>query len=128
MLKGPRFIWFNWSQAITASLTENETHYIFEGAVSCYTHLDKKIVHRRKILKSKEKHEWIIVDTIDNKPDTIEMRQLWHTTSNNLNFKCEGIEVQSKEAWQSLYYGVKKKTIQREFVTNDNHIETKIFI
>jgi hypothetical protein len=128
MLKGPRFIWFNWSQAITASLTENETHYIFEGAVSCYTHLGKKIVHRRKILKSKEKLEWIVVDTIDNKPDTIEMRQLWHTSSSIPKFKCEGIEIQSKEAWQSLYYGVKKKTIQREFVTNDNHIKTKIFI
>ena len=31
MLKGSRFIWYNWSQAEVGSLKETEDAYIFEG-------------------------------------------------------------------------------------------------
>ena len=42
MLKGDRFIWYNWSQAEWSSLKETEDTYIFEGKVSCFTYLNKK--------------------------------------------------------------------------------------
>ncbi|MEA5005219.1 MAG: alginate lyase family protein [Rikenellaceae bacterium] len=128
MLKGPRFMWFNWSKATDASLIENETHYVFEGVVSCYTYLDKNIVHSRRILKSKESPEWIVCDIIDHKPENLLMRQIWHSAYGSPNFVSEGIEEQTKKGWQSLYYGVKETVRQRELVTTGNRIETKITI
>lgn len=128
MLKGPRFMWFNWSQAINASLTENKTHYAFEGTVSCFTYLGKKIVHRRKVLKSKESLEWVVCDTIENKPNNLIMRQLWHSSFDSLVLDSDGTTQQTKQRWLSLYYGVKEKVTQREFSTYGNKIVTKIII
>ena len=53
MLKGSRFIWYNWSQAEWSSLKETEDAYIFEGKVSCFTYLNKGMKHYRKIVKWK---------------------------------------------------------------------------
>lgn len=128
MLKGPRFMWFNWSQSIDAALTENDISFIFEGAIRCFTYLGKNIVHRRKVVKLKEKPEWAVCDIIENKPNNLVMRQLWHSAGDSLVLESDGISGQTKESWQSLYYGVKEKTDQNEFTTGDNKIETKITI
>lgn len=128
MLKGPRFMWFNWSKAVDASLTENVTDYVFEGAVSCFTYIGKNIVHRRKVVKSKVEPEWVVYDAIENKPSNLVMRQLWHSAGDSIVLESDGISGQTKESWQSLYYGVKEKTYQKEFTTGGNKIETKITI
>lgn len=128
MLKGPRFMWFNWSQSIDAALTENDISYIFEGAVRCFSYLGKKIVHRRRIVKSKDEPEWVVYDIIENKPNNLVVRQLWHSAGDSLVLESDGISGQIKESWQSLYYGVKEKTDQKEFTTGGNKIETKITI
>lgn len=68
MLKGDRFIWYNWSQAEWSSLKETEDTYIFEGKVSCFTYLNKEIKHSRKIVKWKNTCKWEIEDCIDGNP------------------------------------------------------------
>jgi hypothetical protein len=128
MLKGPRFIWLNWSQALQAALSETENHYIFRGEVNCFSYLEKEIVHRRKITKTKGKPEWKVEDEIIHKPDDVEMRQLWHHEDDCIKFFSPFTESITKEGWRSIYYGVKEKTKQTEFRTNKDNIETTIYI
>ena len=126
MLKGPRFIWLNWPQAINASLTETDNCYIFDGSVSCFTFLDKDIMHRRKIIKKKNEPEWIVEDELLQKPEGMTMRQLWHSPGERVRFTSRGIDPTTKEGWRSLYYGVKEPVPQIEFHTTDQLIETTI--
>ena len=128
MLKGPRFIWLNWSQALQADLSETEGHYIFRGEVSCFSYLGKEIVHRRKIIKTKGKPEWKVEDEILHKPEGMKMRQLWHHVDGSVKFVSPLTDSVIKEGWRSRYYGVKEKTMQTEFRTNKDNIETTIYI
>lgn len=131
MLKGPRFIWLNWSRAKDISISETETEFVFNGSVGCFTYLGKDIVHRRKIIKTKGAPMWMIADEITGKPDEMITRQLWHSSENekpkhNLQFSSSSTGTEIKDGWRSLYYGVKEKTVQTEFRTKDNKIETTI--
>jgi len=126
MLKGPRFIWLNWSQAINASITDTGNHYIFNGTVNCFTYLGKEIVHRRKIVKTKNSPEWLVEDEILNKPEGMMMRQLWHSLDEKVHFFSPFSEPITQKGWRSLYYGVKEPTLQTEFCSYDQQIETTI--
>src|SRR5690606_21719825 len=53
MKKGSRFIWYKWSQCLSASLEDNGQKLSFTGTVSVFRHLDKKITHTRKVEKVK---------------------------------------------------------------------------
>ncbi|MFA5618624.1 MAG: heparinase II/III family protein [Syntrophorhabdaceae bacterium] len=128
MLKGPRFIWLNWSQAINASLTETEDHFVFHGTVRCFTYLGKAIVHRRKIVKTKNKVEWAVEDEMLHIPHGMTMRQLWHTPDERVKFFSPLIEPISKEGWRSLYYGVKEPTLQTEFCSSNHIIKTTLTV
>lgn len=126
MLKGPRFTWTNWSQAIIASLTETNEYFIFHGSISCFTYLGKKIAHRRKIVKTKNKPKWVIVDEILHKPKGMTMRQLWHSSAEKMRFLSPIIEPKITIGWRSLYYGVKESNLQIEFCSTHPIIETTI--
>ena len=128
MLKGPRFIWMNWSQAINASLTETEEYFIFHGSVSCFTYLGKEIIHRRKIVKTKNKPEWVVEDEMLHVPGGMTMRQLWHSPNEKVRFFSPFIEPKTKKGWRSLYYGVKGPTLQTEFCSSDHKIGTTITV
>ncbi len=116
MLKGPRFVWLNWSQAINASLIEYDEYYEFNGEVSCFTYLDPQITHSRIIRKYKNKSEWEIIDNIKNKPNNLHIRQVWH----KFNFDSitisteneENVNIQNSECWYSGYYGEKTRIYQ----------------
>lgn len=128
ILKGPRFIWLNWSQAIDSSFSENQDHYSFSGSVRCFSYLDKNIIHKRSIKKEKGNTKWLVRDEIINKPDKMKMHQLWHTTHKKVRLFSEGITPSTKEAWHSLYYGSKEKTFQTDFSSVNHTIETIITI
>ena len=130
MLKGPRFIWLNWSQTIGVSITETETEFVFDGSVSCFTYLGKDIVHNRKIVKTKGIPEWYVKDEILNKPEGLNMRQLWHSPVGTETFEIisKDADKSVKEGWSSFYYGVKEHTEQTELITNNTIIETIINI
>ncbi len=127
MLKGARFIWLYWSQAIESDIKETENEYIFNGKIKCFSYIDKNIMHIRSVNKVKNKPTWIIKDKILHKPPNMEIRQLWHTGSNEVIFSVENNFV-TKKAWQSLYYGKKEEIKQIECKTISETIETKISI
>ncbi|SFL58628.1 Heparinase II/III N-terminus [Porphyromonadaceae bacterium KH3CP3RA] len=129
MLKGPRFIWLNWSQADNVSFIETETEFVFVGTVHCFTYLNKKIVHQRKISKIKNRPQWIIHDRIIHKPVNLQMRQIWHSPPDcEISFSSANSEKFIKNGERSLYYGLKEKVPQTEFLTSGDEIKTTITI
>lgn len=54
MLKGDRFIWYYWTQALGAELTENDDKFMFNGQISAFRQVDNKAIHKRKINKKRE--------------------------------------------------------------------------
>lgn len=128
MLKGSRFIWLNWTQLVHAEIKETNSEYVFAGKIKCFSYLNKQIMHQRIVIKNKDKNEWIVKDEIAHKPNGLKMRQLWHTTKDDVNFTSTEENQLVKKEWNSLYYGEKKETTQVEYVSTINRIETKITV
>ena len=126
MLKGERFIWYNWTQACRAIVKEEPDCFVFIGDVEAFTYLGKGIIHRRKIVKWKGKAIWEVEDTIVNKPDMLPMRQLWHTLSDKIQISSEGGMQRDLFHWYSPYYGYKQNCRQIEIQTASNSLVTKI--
>lgn len=128
MLKGARFIWFYWSQALSTSIQELDDSFSFLGVVSCFEQLGQNITHTRKIIKKKNYQEWIVEDVILNKPKGIKMRQLWHTQSLRIDFKSEEIKSTLSKGLYSECYGQKKENEEIEFISDSESIITTIQI
>lgn len=128
MYKGSRFIWYYWTQATDADIIETEDEFIFTGSIRCFSYINKNIIHKRTVTKSKERPQWIVVDEIFHKPKDLIMRQLWHTNEVNIDFKSVANTYTMSQGWKSLYYGEKNESRQIEFKTTDRLIETKIQI
>ena len=126
MLKGSRFIWYNWTQALRATIDEDENDFTFVGYIRTYTYIHKGIAHKRKIIKKKGCPIWEIEDTIEHKPDNLLSRQLWHTKNENLYISSEGSIRNERIGWHSSYYGVKQECKQIEIDTMDNKLKTII--
>jgi hypothetical protein len=126
MLKGSRFIWFYWSQALQISLSEQEDRYCFTGTVKCFTYINKKIRHIRKVTKMKGKDKWIIEDIIENKPADLKMRQIWHTKYPAIQLESDSALPVVLNGLYSAYYGTVEDAKQIEFITKGNTLKTNI--
>jgi len=130
MLKGDRFIWYYWSQAINVQTKDEQDYFEWKGRVSCFRYLSDSIIHERTIRKMKNKPEWRIEDRIENKPGSVCMKQIWHTPNiKTLNFiSRQPAEV--KKSACSFYYGQKEKIDQIVFSADrqENGIDTKMSI
>src|SRR5690606_30426143 len=77
MQRGSRFMTFYWTQSNFANLSEAEDSYIFFGEISAFRYLNQKARHMRKVIKTKGKLRWQIVDHVDGLPGKKKF-QLWH--------------------------------------------------
>lgn len=128
MLKGPRFMWFYPPKVKGVSIEETTDSYCFKGEVACFLYLDANISVERTIVKKKDLPEWTITDRIQNKPDGITVRQLWHSINlDRIVFNSDGNEKHCVK-WSSSYYGTKDECEQIEFNTQTNQIITTIKI
>ncbi len=136
MLKGGRFIWYFWSQCKQAALKEYNDNFTFEGVINAFIYINKNILHKRTLVKQKNKHHWQIKDEIINMPLGSKMLQLWHTpiklncnlninATDKLNTKLKPI---IKDGWSSPLYGQKEITKELIFETNETEISTEIDI
>lgn len=133
MLKGSRFIWYYWSQAISAELSEKEDHFLFKGKIKAFQQLSKNIYHTRVVKKYKNLSKWEITDTVEHHLD-LPIIQIWNPINNFLdNYKITAvdgrnikIDFSKKQGWFSEFYGVKEETKQILFETNSNTIKTII--
>jgi Heparinase II/III-like protein len=136
MLKGGRFIWYYWSQCISAELKDEEMVFVFSGAVSAFRYIRRGIVHKRTVVKHKGQPMWEVKDEIINAPEGMITRQMWHykTESRNrivieaMNATGEELTPQVKEGWYSSLYGQKEQTEECYFFELDRKIETVIEI
>lgn len=133
MLKGPRFIWYNWSQSLKAKLTDSEDKIEFDGSITAFTYLDKNIRHRRKVIKIKGKARWIIEDEVYG-TGKYTLHQLWHFNPElpgsikTIAYDKTGdiLKRIAMEGWYSSYYGVKEKTEYYVYCTKSRKIVTSI--
>ena len=128
MMKGPRFMWFYPPKVNKVLIEEQEDKYVFRGEVACFIYIDENISVERTVEKKKNTPEWLVTDRVNNKPEGMVMRQLWHTTDgDSLELLSTG-DMKKTVKWQSSYYGVKEECEQIEFQTKDNTIVTTIRI
>jgi hypothetical protein len=135
MLKGGRFIWYNWNKQSTFETSENENEFLFTGKIKAFENISQNIFHSRKVTKQKDKPHWIISDEIQHS-SALPLHQLWHPNdfffqhfkiiakdeNNNI------IQPQLKEVYHSSYYGIKEKSKCIIFTTSTKKISTEIFI
>ncbi|MES2239782.1 MAG: heparinase II/III-family protein [Bacteroidota bacterium] len=128
MLKGSRFIWYFWSQALVASLLETEEQYIFKGKISAFRFLNPKARHERTIIKNKEENKWRIIDCLEGL-DSMEKNQIWHHDNHQIDFEARindsKVNPRDMVSYNSSYYGVKQNGMATGFAF-DSEISTTI--
>ncbi len=135
MKKGSRFIWYNWTQCIHASLEETEHAFHFKGSAAAFRYIANGIVHTREITKIKGRPFWRVQDTVANKPSDVLMKQLWHlpiqhspVSWKSFDNKGEEIILQKKNGQVSELYGKKEPSEMIIFQTGDDKITTEFEI
>lgn len=134
MLKGARFIWYNWTQRTFANIDEDDEYFTFTGEIRAFSYLDAKIKLRRTIRKHKYKPTWLITDEMVNKPLGMRMRQLFHPDPENIfNFASADendvkIEPVTHPGYVSSYYGLKEDKNYLSLNTETNKIQTELTI
>ncbi|GAB2989259.1 hypothetical protein GCM10027284_02230 [Cyclobacterium sediminis] len=134
MERGPRFIWYHWTQCDFANVNEYDEYYLFEGQIKAFQYVSKNIRHKRKIKFYKYLPIWEIEDEILGKPEDLILRQIWHTNFlNELNFSSRSnhnntLNPSYKEGFYSELYGSKSSCDQIEFSTYENKVITTIEI
>jgi hypothetical protein len=135
MLKGTRFIWYNWIKEAKAYLNKKENYYEFKGSIKAFKDIGKDITHSRTVKKQLSSNQWEITDKVVNKGKKI-IRQYWHIHPDYVN----EIQIVAKdkngnqlvpvieEKWYSSYYGVKEKSKRLTFVTSGDLFYTTITI
>jgi len=148
MEKGGHFIWYYWSQAIEANLSEDDEWLIFKGKIHAFKHVKPNIFHTRIVKQHKKQLIWEIEDVIENgkwemgngkwnkiKGAQLPAKQIWNlgpdffkdgfkiTSKDNNGDEIEGTE---KDGYYSSSYGVKEPSRQLIFETNGGYFKTVI--
>ena len=115
MLKGPRFIWLHWSQALQIAVHENPDDWVVEGKVQAFKQLSKRLIHHRRVTKIRNQPVWKIEDEVAGwQGELVEV--LWHPSPFALaHFEIEAelpngdlLPALVEEGWYSGLYGVKE--------------------
>ncbi len=134
MLKGARFIWFNWIKKSKALLREQADTAIFVGEIEAFREINPGIRHRRQVEKVKETFTWLVQDEIIGTDQ--EIIQYWHLNPNleaNIEILAKDelgkpIAAHREAAWYSSYYGVKETSVRIAFKSKTKKIATSINI
>jgi hypothetical protein len=128
MLKGPRFIWLNWSKVKQVSLEEDENYITFVGEITAFEHIGKGITHKRTVKKHKNKPIWEIEDTVNHNTD-LPIIQRFHFDKKYLevlSFQSDAENSGLENGLYSGYYGVKEESRCMVFLTKKKRIKTII--
>lgn len=134
MQKGPRFVWLHWSQAISLSAREEADHWKLAGEIMAFRQLGRNIVHRREVLKTKDKPYWEIHDRLSGlkKNDSLEL--LWHPSlycMEHFSILVEDeagnlVEPTIEMGWYSSLYGTKEEAPFLVFKSQSSKLKTVI--
>lgn len=134
MLRGNRFIWYNWTKEAKANLAEKANTYFFDGYIKAFKHIGDYI-HKRKVEKIKNQLSWEVIDKVVLKKEDY-MEQYWHINPHleddleitAVNAKGKPVIGVKNIAWFSSYYGVKTPSIQLTFKDHTGILRTTIKI
>lgn len=133
MLKGSRFIWFNWSQAIAATLNETADAFEFDGTIKAFEYIEKGITHHRTVRKFKNQLKWEIEDVLKHHTG-YPIKQIWNPLESFFNHYSIKAYDSNKQPIEPLYqngfysglYGIKEPSKQIIFTSNGTKITTVI--
>lgn len=133
MLKGPRFIWYYWTESISSVIEEKEDRFIFKGKIRCYSYINRNITHTREVVKYKGVMRWEVTDEFEGSSG-YSLNQLWHVNNQlkgKLQIKCSdlkknNLEPNKKKGWISSYYGLKEETDMFVFASDGSGFKTTI--
>jgi hypothetical protein len=133
MLKGPRFVWLHWSQALSLEVREDENAFILSGEISAFRHLAADIRHKRTIRASKSHPEWEIQDVFSGDPGSMKTL-LWHPgpdfhTDFFLEVRDENGKIllaEERQGWYSGFYGQKEAAAYWAFNSNGSSFTSRI--
>ncbi len=136
MLKGPRFIWFDWIRESKGKwyYDEPEKSFVFDGYFIGYKQLGQGVKHRRRVTKKESELHWVVEDWLEGAPDGLELKQLWHTCPDFLaqysivsydEFQNK-INLDRKDGWYSELYGKMEEADQFIFSTFGRYFRTII--
>ncbi|GAA0559839.1 alginate lyase family protein [Chitinophaga japonensis] len=134
MEKGPRFIWYNWTQCEGATLYETAEEYIWEGTITAFRQVARNIRHFRRVRKKKDAPLWIVEDQLINKPAAMLMHQLWHTAApERLQWHCRDkagniLQALERPGRHAPLYGIMEESREIIFTTAGDKITTEISI
>ncbi|MBX2905918.1 MAG: alginate lyase family protein [Taibaiella sp.] len=136
MQKGGRFIWYNWTKRIDASIREEETLFRFKGSIHAFAHLSPGITHTRTITKRKGEPTWVVHDVVSGAPHGTQLTQLWHVAKEEVqnielipSKNSDGaVIVAEKAGWYSSLYGAKEENIEMAFSVAGSEITTTFSI
>jgi hypothetical protein len=127
MLKGNRFIWYNWSQRLSAKWTESDDFYIFNGVISAFRNLSSNATHERQIKISKSEASWVVKDKIQDLK-AFSKKQIWHYDDYPLQFQTENqTDINEIDSYYSNYYGQKMNGCALVFSFQEE-LQTKIYL
>jgi hypothetical protein len=134
MLKGDRFIWYDWTNVLSVEICENENSYIFKGLISAFRQLSPNITLLREIQIDKRELKWKVIDQIFNYTGEEEIRQYWHINEDP-EIKVSIIPISDTNyifteevGWYSSLYGIKTKNKQVIVSSKFMKIESNIYI
>jgi hypothetical protein len=108
MLKGGRFIWYYWTQCLSAGWTETEDAYVFEGKIEAFRQLNPKACHTRKIAIAKNTLNWLVRDTVEGLSG-FTLKQIWHPGGKDIKISAD-TPAQKMQSYNSDYYGIIEDT------------------
>ncbi len=124
MLKGPRFIWYDWTQCVEAIFKEDEEQFVFEGTISAFTYIDKNIKHTRTIVKKKNLPHWQIKDEITNLTPNNTYTQLWHMFNN----EYEHVQISAQDTEGNNIPAAKSNTAHSSLYAQQQQVTQLKFI
>lgn len=136
MRKGAGFVWYDWIRKAEGSwkLHEGGKDFVFEGHFEAFRQVGKGIKHTRKVRKKIGELFWEIEDQIENAPNKLLMKQLWHPS--DIFFEQYSIHAFDENddeipplistGWYSGFYGEKEESKQITFISDKRYIRTVI--
>jgi hypothetical protein len=133
MQKGPRFVWLNWTQAVSAKVYQDAGEYVFEGIIQAFRHVDKNIIHQRIVRKIIGLPIWNISDFVDHKT-ALPIHQIWNVSNEfEATFSLEAFDEHGnriipvrKKGWYSNTYGDRSESLQIIYTSAGKKIFTRI--
>jgi hypothetical protein len=126
MEKGPRFVWFHWSQAVVANLSEDHNFVIFEGEMKAFGHVSPNLHHKRKVVLDKVNGLMTVSDELNGLANPL-LTQHWHTLMpENIFLESPGNTIKMEEGWYSENYGQRVKNPHWLVESNNTSIASTI--